>query len=591
MSDFSINTYMKRLFILVCVAILTIAAYAQKTTQKEKDDGSTLVQANYLTLNAEDVRAEGINLFELKNSHPKRSKASGLYYLKPAGLMYRVWIAYSGDVWQGNTHAYAPANKKLFYQNMTEVNREHTKWWFDGVNLTSTYADEDYNCTVANDFGDRTYIPMLGDWFSTEFFNMSYRNDEITCWCGDQGYWMTGVNWPDYNYRGWMSFVDNKENYLSSTNGLLSNGYVMGSGTYTGTRKGYDANGNEISITGTFVADAVYESCPAPISPIYVYDVYLHGVCKESDNEPLKNGATLTMEIYDYETHELLHTLTSTTGCFRPWTTNNAGVLRFTKKTDDPKYGIIEEPFVIDKAIAIKISGFDQEGVNFGVVTSPIYDWDGEEELSEAYMTYKPQGDIVTSSFYHYSTVFAMALKFNATMDYLEVEKTLYDNNGEEVEGDFSTVYVSPDGTDCWNDGVGKGYDFTGAYVRTTREWGYSDPDAYSMADCPEWITAIYPQVFDDSLYNTYSVIFTAEPLPEGITERSADIYLNGLGIACETPIHVVQTNDVPANIGGITNTSEQKVATNGTYNVVGQRVNDTTKGILIKDGKKLLNK
>ncbi len=563
-----------RCLLIFCGALIATTAFAQDMSPSAEQIEEVVCH----TIEGGSVVAENVSLFNLGSSQ-RHSKESGLYYAKPRGAMYRHWYSYSGTYTVSGTQLYVPYFKTFTYVNMSS-SPSQVNWWLN-TSDASSYVDEEYNFTIMNELGGNTYIPNISSADKTEYFSMN-ENTSKTSICGGTGYYMN-VSYCDDNYFGWMAFVDRTTIY-NSGDIFSNNTHLMGSGTYTGTLMGLDSDGNEVEETGTFVADAIYQSFPAPISPIYVDCVYLRGVTSDSSIDPLQNGATLTMEIYDYYTHELLHTLTATTGSFRNWISGTNGVMKFVKKSIDPMYGIIEKPFTLDRAVGIKISGFDQDGVDFGITAAPIHDWDAEEELSEVYMSFKPSGQIVTPYLYHYSNpIIASDMKFNAVMDNLD------------VASDFSVLRISDDGTTCTNDDVAEEDNFGGVYVRTTCEWGYNNLDNYTIVDCPDWVIGVYPKVLDYSLTNTYIVAFEAEPLPSDLKGRGAIVRIKGRGIKNETPIYIIQgdidKDDIVDGIASIPTSSSAHQTAIGTYNLLGQKVNDMAKGLVIKDGKKIFKR
>ncbi len=594
---------MKRFLSIVSFVLIASAVSAQEATADE-------------TI----LLAENTSLFGLTNNGPRKSKASGLYFLKPAGAMY--YYTYDlpeiGDGRFHNTQLLVPDFKPYTYVNMS-TDASTTQWFYaPDVNNTydiTEYEDEDYNMTMMNKIGERLNIPVLWDYGGENSFtinpgsaNMYMNRCSVPSYFANSSY--TTENYGQH-YFGWLGFLAKwtEEEKVSAGAIFTNNTHIMGSGTYVGTLNGFDANGRQVSAQGTYVGDAIYESFPAPVSPIYVDYVYMRSVSTSDD--PLPDGLELTMEIYDTNTQELLYTLIASTGDFNKWTASSgSGVLKFSNIVAvDSHYGNITGPFVIDRAVSIKVSGFDQEGVDLGCVITPIGDYDGEEELSEGYMTYKAvEGGegIVTPAFYHYSSPYGFAMIFIALMDGVSVEPTLYyDNgklvveqyneNGEEVEGDFSIVRISDDGLVCTNDDVDEEYNLGGAYVRVVTEWDYNYRDNYTMVDAPDWITGMYQKAYNATLPNTYIVDFEAEPLPDGVEGREADIYIQGREFTCETPIHVIQGNG-STGIKVVNQANEQEVATKGTYTVGGQRVNAPQRGVNIvkfADGttKKLLVK
>ena len=77
------------------------------------------------------------------------------------------------------------------------------------------------------------------------------------------------------------------------------------------------------------------------------------------------------------------------------------------------------------------------------------------------------------------------------------------------------------------------------------------------------------------------------DPLPEGVSGRKCELHVQGKTCKSTYPIEVLQ-GDATTGINGAT----VNVARDGkTYNLSGQRVAPDTKGIVIRDGKKYVNK
>ena len=125
----------------------------------------------------------------------------------------------------------------------------------------------------------------------------------------------------------------------------------------------------------------------------------------------------------------------------------------------------------------------------------------------------------------------------------------------------------------------------------------YEDAGYYEFEGIPEWaqvkIDPTYYEYATDegSVRGLHMVWFTVEALPDGVTGRSAEINLkSALGAKNQAPIYIVQGD---ATITGV---NAMKFDANGkfvgsTFNLAGQRVNDNFKGLVIKNGRKFMNK
>lgn len=118
------------------------------------------------------------------------------------------------------------------------------------------------------------------------------------------------------------------------------------------------------------------------------------------------------------------------------------------------------------------------------------------------------------------------------------------------------------------------------------------DEDAGSD-EIPEWLDVTYTNPVQtgvdkngDPIYDTsFDLIFTAEALPAGVSERACHLIFYQPGAQLE--VNVKQAGDPT----GITTTVKKTVTNAAAYNLNGQRVNANYKGIVVKDGVKRINK
>ncbi len=519
---------------------------------------------------------------------PRLSKATGLYYTKPSGAMYRDYFSETGQITQ-STYVYIPYFKYFTFENKSD-DPTTTKWFFNGYDDTEN-ADSNGDYTEQLSVGYIGYVPVLKNSTETDEYTMGYYGTNVS-----HSLVGSGIVESDGGYYGWMGFTDNK--YVYGWGDMFDNNdYIMGSGSYTGTRQGYDASGNLITEEGTFIGETIYQTFPAPISPLYVDCVYLDGLIQASEDnpEPLPNGVELTMEITDHETGEEVITLTATTGCYTQWNyyptssygPYSTGYLKFSKTEYDPLFGYIEASFILDRAVDLKITGWDQEGVNFGTRGPLIQDCDGESLLSTAKMAYKPTGNIVTSSRYQYTKA-ALGVQFKAIMDNLMVAEDLYwSNSSGETTAHFdqcNVIRISEDGKTCTNEYIDENHNLGGAYVLTTCAWYENGLEYYSL-ELPDWIASFKVDEYGSGM-NTYLMSFTADPIESG--GRIATVYIKGRGITCDTPIIILQGDATYDGIESISSVSAVQTA-KGAYNLAGQRVGESAKGIIIENGKKII--
>lgn len=110
--------------------------------------------------------------------------------------------------------------------------------------------------------------------------------------------------------------------------------------------------------------------------------------------------------------------------------------------------------------------------------------------------------------------------------------------------------------------------------------------DKWSEDECPEWVT----YELDDQYVEQYGIMvvtLTAEALPTGVDSREGKVVLDVYGKKVEIPVY-----QAAGAISGINNTTMKANVSNGQFfNMAGQRVNKDFKGLVVKDGKKFMNK
>lgn len=114
----------------------------------------------------------------------------------------------------------------------------------------------------------------------------------------------------------------------------------------------------------------------------------------------------------------------------------------------------------------------------------------------------------------------------------------------------------------------------------------YNGVDEWEMTECPDWIKA----EVDDSYLKTQGYLlfyFTAEPLPAGVEGRGGEIVLSLYGKDFVIPVGQGNYD----GIQGVVAENNQKKNFNVSYNLLGQRVAANAKGVVVRGGKKLLQK
>ncbi len=581
---------MKRILFISCVALFSLGAMAQElipSLERETTLPKEDLVANYTLIADQTASAT--------TDGRRRAKDDGVYYDKPAGSFYEVNTTSTGGIAMFSYLVIPP------WQDMKFVNKStyptECNWYLFGSGYTG-------NPTVTTDL--TSSADSEGNLSLSLNPNYMYGGGPFVYY-GDIGFAFgdqTNEYWPPnvycYQSFNWLAFADNKTS--SSSGNMLDSGYPIGTGSFEGTIWGEDKNGNKNFYNGTFYCSGTTQKFPAPASPVYAKNAYIEAVVNTTNTsyEPIQNNAVLTLEISDTETGELLYTLTATTGDYTYWYTRSSflvGALKFSLRGEDPLLGETEEPFVIDRACTFTLSGLeDTDNINIGMRLNRLDDCDEEEEYASGTVPnfVDKTGEITCLPTYTYYD-YILAIRLDAIFDVVMVSDNLKWSSGRSYDG-YSTLIISADGQTCKNNIEGAdSYNLGGLYVQTAFPWYDSDTNAenYSLTETPEWITGhtVDTSNYKISSLSYYNVVaFTAEENTSE-EERSFTAYVQGRGYTDTQVVTIIQEGAEPVEPDGISAVSAEVESNGAVYNLAGQRVSDSTQGVLIKDGRKVLNK
>ncbi len=506
----------------------------------------------------------------------KRADASqSTYYTKPSGSLYG---AYDKDGYSSYYNMlYLPAFNDALFTNKSP-NPTTCKWTMGGTDMS------DYGYVEAN--GDFYWYLYPSDylWYCPTLWNSSSTESYIIpSYYEEMGYPTVLACVPELMYLGFNN------PYYMYTYGWLDNEFVFGTGTFT--TGGY-----------TYTCTGVCQYLPKPITPLYFDEVVLEGMTYFSDG-PLRNGAELTMRLYDITNPSapvLYATLTATNDDWKEWTNgfygDKLGGLTFTQKDEDPLFGTTIAPVTMDCPTEVLIYGFDDSNVSLGLGGEDIYECD--PELSECMQLVVLPSDPDNEYYFTYTDL-SLTMSFHALLDQVLVANSLtfYDTNYNPLftQSGYNVLIFSDDGKTAKNDVEDEDYDLGCIVAETACPWYNVDntsEEDYYFEGLPDWITGYTVDTEDyvmEESYNNY-IFFTAEALPSGTDYRSATVYLHGRGVVADTRIYLLQGN-IPEGIEGIPAEATTTTKSEATYNLAGQRVSDSTKGIVIRDGKKFIAK
>ncbi len=571
---------MKRFFLTALAVVATTATFAQLVDLSQCE---TVYAWELPMLVDEPVSVELYDPMAWRAQ--KRSYSNNFYYLKPSGTFYQAHDDHGKGYVQ--TILTVPPFEDQKYVNMAP-DPTTCKWYLNGIDYTShADAEGNYVQSLTPRANTGVYVPELRDADETQNYVMASQNYNL-------------LN-PVMTARQeceWLALCDH--GIATVAEGFLDTKY-LGTGTYTDTYGTYGPAG------AVYTSKGIVQDFPAPASPLYVEDIYIPVLSPLGERAPLKDGATLTLNIRDQATGELLEAITATNDDYIYWSyvfDDERGALKFTK-TEDNLFGVERVPIVIDRAVTFEIFGVDEPGVMLGF--SMLHQFDCDADLAPGYLVLENQetGDTINVSFtttgYGMPGVWQFVLF--SLFDKAVVAESLTWNDastGEPVAtiSGYNVLQITRDGQECHTNGLeDTPYDLAALYVTTACAW-YDDEknENYSFDEVPSWITGWY---VDDSYYDpenserpssVHYVSFTAEALPEGVESRSASFHLKGRGYTDDTLVTIVQTDAESTGIERV-ETSVEAPQSGATYSVSGQRVTDSAKGILVRDGRKYINR
>ena len=534
----------------------------------------------------------------------KKSKATGVYYKRPQGAYWQ-GFGLDGYGYYASVINIAPWTLVKF-ENMNNNKTGSWQMYYFGS------ADEGYPQIEGLSESDLTNLVTNGDfnWVQDPgylYYTPTLTSRNRTFCLGEENLYMIYYNRPYYAGRiltdsigvrmaqdDHQRYVYNGSNYSNTQSwGALSDN-MYGSGKIEDEE-------------GTLVGYAAYQIFDTPMSPLYIERAFAHGCSYK--RRPIAEGDTLFCDVTNVVKQELsngntrlvpgdkviatMFAVASDTLDFVSESTRNDktlydGTVLFSKRTLDDfgietVEGVTVDPAEIDEnGFAFFFYGFDRPGVDFGI--DGLFINEDQDDIQEGHFIVYDDKTYDTYN-YAYTSAIAMKVGFEGMYDHVSV----LDNDNLNV------LRISNDGQTCLTDGaVSEDDGLPGAAVYTAQPWYDEDlNEYYEILDAPEWVTAV---VADESMryesgYEGLEIVgFQCQPLPAGVSGRSAVVYVQGRGYTCDTPIYLLQGDaSIETAISEVNTTASVK--SGKIFNLNGQEVNKNAKGILIQNGKKYINK
>lgn len=593
---------MKKSLLVMAACMMTAAASAQISVK-----------------NVEKIQQKSLpTLFDMKyfkvadeKQTPARTKSSGAYYKRPAGAYYG-GFGLNGYGYYASTINLVPWQEVVYENQIPGKAGVWHQYYYDQsgnnmgdilLNPEATVVDGDY--TWSQDPGRLYYTPTL-------------RLGRDSFCIGEENLYLIYYKRPQYAGRtltdsiGMKNAADDHQRYFyngQNYGNTAAWGALSDNMFGTGETDVEMEDGSKVMFT-CYQVEQVMER---PLSNLYVESVVASG--SSFSRQPIAEGDTLKCYITNVERverangtvqlragdqiYETLYAVAEDTLGFsmdnadtRNGKTIYEGKILFSKKEVD-EFGIeYNVPVVIDPndfdeyGFAIVIDGFEKNTIDFG-----LYGWRVNDDVDDVepgrFSVFRPGSDEAYT--FTYNGCIAMQVGLNAMYDAVEV----LDNNN------MNALRISDDGQTCSTDGavVGSDDDLGGAAVYTAQSWFDEDlNEYYYLVDAPDWVSGV---MVDESMRDGDSqgqyvgldfVAVTCDPLPAGVTGRSAKVFIGGRGVVSSVPLYILQGDATLAD--GINNVEAAPNAKNlRVFNLNGQEVTKATKGVIIQNGKKFVNK
>lgn len=537
----------KKLFTLTVCACLFASVNAQNTRSLNqnvnlRNDRVTKTHktaASIQTLNANIAnKATVINKSDLFKVQAKGVAYAGeeptisALYAYPTGALY---AGVYSDGWYSDVMMYTPALENITFPNYSDYDKTKpvTFKWTTGSGKEMEQVGE--SCDGVGKLFGSDYIPTLTIQQEAQTSSFTPTNTK-----GDKAAWYAGT-----------------EAYECLSNAS------PGMGVYNGFTNGPSLETNKPFYNTGKDAVGFCQLYEKPIGHVLAKSAYImlkptEGTLSET---PLE-GKTITLNISKSTDKglETYATATATDANVTKIGTSGIFTITFNFVTEDPLFGEVEEPIVLDDDFVVMITGFEAITTSYTALFASADGWNGNGYviLSDGKLSTIGYSNAPSTPRLNLHIGFSAAIPVALPTD----EETVVDI---PVEGGLGVTLR--DGENVYND-----YDV----------YTFSGIDYWNIVDCPEWITMTYK----DSYLNQGFMLFyfEGEPLPADQSYRTGTVVLELFGKTISIP---VKQGDVPAGIDGI---NKDKVKNTITYNLMGQRVNSNAKGIVIKDGKKIIN-
>lgn len=590
---------MKKILLLTALAVMSSAGFAQQT--KTSGTKAKLTPEMMRKSNFVNVKTQMMDAKSFKASKTRRAVADDVWYTRPDGTYYLA----------GENSAYLlvpPFVEVKFNNACPDAIYKEAKWMMgetDGTQYTDENNDFIMTYPKPTQFGMGYYLPTIvsgNSSFTLGAAALPIDSVAVT----EEG----SIVFQPFNY------IQSPNYSIATANTANGVQAVVAFGT---EQMPFDVDGD--GTQEDIECYAIRQFYEKPLTGIYLYSIFTGATVFSTT--PLAEGQKLTATInavsYDESGKaiigDVIGVMEATMDDIQISQNRISGIvneaygamINFKKVLTNDFGDAVADPIAINTDFAVTIEGFDQPNVKVGFGFCNVFD-DPVEYKKDTYVpTYsyykrvdngEKVGALVSSNA-ELEISYNLALNFSGEMDAIYVDdadegNVLYATEQEQGGNKYLIGLTKPE----------EGEE-QGSFVQVSTVWPFfdtdeggnkSETDNLTFEGVPDWAE---PLVYDDYYYdpqypNAYGlnlVSFAVNPLPEGQTGRAARVWIKSKrGAMCNAPIYLLQGDATVADgIAAIKFDAQGKMV--GTYNLGGARVSENAKGLIIKDGKKLLKK
>lgn len=574
---------MKRIVISIVAAMTVMAGSAQDLQSIQSIARSKANHAAVSSVATKHHQLSAGKVADVKNS--RRALKDGVYYARPEGAFWN-----TGYVSDTKTYQYLilPPFTDVTFPNMCTAKDQAT--WAFGTNSLAKFVDENQNLVYSFDksaYGYVMYAPTIS------------------------------VGQTSYQIADFVLVQDSVPIPLHPFNYVKGGryyGYGDGASPFMSGLDSFDFN--EDGQDEPFKAWAFRQYFEKPINPLYLHEVSMWATTKDKNFTGEKLKAVFNKVNRDEKGNRTVGDVIATMDCTiadvdTAVLTEESQVyfcdLTFACQKADEFGTMTAHPILLDDEYAITITGINEEGVDIRFYFTD--QGENDEEFETASPTYIMPADLDGNhiemkngnglSYYGKSKngnyCYSLVFYFVGEMDGLSVEPASYQLLAGEEGGEAMAM------VEGYNDGV-PAYVYTNYPMYDTLDGDTVFAGRYAFDGVPEWARIqIDPSYYeyatgtDNEIRGLHLVWFEVQALPVGENGRMAIVNVisalgEALGATSKYPILILQGDvEVPAGVKALKFDAQGKFV--GSYNMNGQRVNDNQKGLVIRNGKKVIKK